>query len=139
MLTYQVRERLFRLLEDRAFSFPNSAEIVFFLKPLQPFGKSSTGGRTAVRGDKWSVVVDANSGHYFVELKKPLDPLDVVIEEPIRKVELIGNELRITEQVVQTLEELDQLIFSVYFTFPILLNIEFADPPTVERVEVRGC
>lgn len=136
MLTYQVRGRVYRLIgEEKSLPpFPNSVELVFFFQPLQSFGAMPGGGRTAVRGVAATAHFNGNSGHHFVESQTPLKVLEVIIEEPVRYVELYGNKLRISTQC-ESAKELDDLIQSVYFGFPILLNIEFADPPVVEKVE----
>lgn len=134
MFTYQVRKRIFRLADGREPSLPNTFEVVFTLQPPQPFGMSAGGGKTAVQSVGASVDFDANTGHHFVESKQPLRPLEVVIEEPVRKVELRGNIFRM-EGRVESLVELEEMLLSVYFGLPILLNVEFADPPIVGRVE----
>lgn len=136
MLTWQVRDRVYRHAENHTLAFPNSVEVVFFFQPLQPFGKASSGGRTAVRAVEANAMFNANTGHHFIESKEPLDELEVVIEEPVRRVELRGNKLHIRTHC-DTLEELNELVQSVFFGFPMLLNLEFADPPVVERVEGR--
>jgi len=133
MLTYQVRKRVFRLSEGGALDFPNPVEISFVFQPLQPFGMVAGGGKTAVRGVPATVHFDANSGKHAIESKQPLQPLAVTIEEPGRRTEIRGNELRVFTHC-KALEDLDDLIQSLYFGFPMLLNVEFADPPTVERV-----
>jgi len=73
-------------------------------------------------------------GHHFIESKTPLQPLEVAIEEPIRRVKFRGNEFSINGRV-ETFEELDATLYSIFFGLPILLNVEFGDPPVVERVE----
>jgi hypothetical protein len=135
MFTYQVRRRYYKLTNSsQQLIFPNVYEALFLLQPLQPFGKSATGGRTAVQGAPCSVFFNANSGHHFTESKAPLQPLEVTVEEPTRTIELRGNELKIRGQV-ESLRELDDTLYSILFVLPILLNIEFADPAVVERVE----
>jgi len=133
MLTYQVRKRVFHLSEGDALDLPNPVEISFVFQPLQPFGVVAGGGKTAVRGIPATVHFDANSGKHTIESKEPLQPLDVTIEEPGRKTEVGGNELRVFTRC-KTLKDLNDLIQSLYFGFPMLLNVEFADPPIVERV-----
>jgi hypothetical protein len=135
MLTYQLRKHVFRVEKGYELTFPNPAEVVFYLQPLQPFGMEAGGGKTAVRAVKAHAVFDANTGRHFIESENPLTPLEVVIEEPRRQVKLQGNELHISIQLCETNQELTELIESVNYGMPILLNIEFADPPVVERIE----
>ena len=133
MLTYQVRERVYRQSEGQKLTFPNDVELVFFFQPLQPFGKEPGGGRTAVGAVEATVYFDANTGHHTITSRTPLNPLEVVIEEPVRSVRLTGNELRIKTRC-NAPNDLDELIQSIFFGFPMLLNVQFADPPVVEGV-----
>jgi len=133
MLTYQVRPRIYRHAADTSLEFPSDVQVDFFLKPLQPFGCEVSGGRTAVRSRAAGVLFDSNTGRHWVESKPPLDPLEVVIEEADRRISLLGGRLRIEEHC-ESLKDLDDLVEPVYFGFPILLSIEFADPVYVERV-----
>jgi hypothetical protein len=134
MFTYQIRPRVFKLEEGTTLSFPNKGAVNFVFGPLQPFGVEAGGGRTAVKAVAASVLFNANTGQHAIESKEPLSPLDVHLNEPNRTVHLNGNVLTI-EQLFKSNEELTQLIQGVYFGFPPLLNIEFADPPFIERVD----
>lgn len=134
MFTYQVRNRYFKLTAGQKPSFPSNFEAIFTLKPLQPFGNSGGEGRTGVKGVGASAYFNANTGHHFIESKVPLRPLNVVIEESNRRVEFLGNELRISGRI-ETLGELEETLLCIFFGLPILLNVELADPPVVERVE----
>lgn len=134
MLTYQIRPRIFRQDSAEPIVFPNDAEVYFYLKPLQPFGMEVGGGRTAVRAVKATAFFNANTGEHSIESKDPLKPLDVTIEEPVRTVSLKGNVFSIKEHF-NDLSKLNDAIESLYFVLPALLNIEFADPPVIERVD----
>ena len=134
MLTYQVRRRLFRPYEGGTLDLPNCVEVTFVFQPLQPFGAGSGGGRTAVRAVAATATIDVNSGRYTIDSEAPLRPLNVTIEDPsLGTVELRGNELRIFT-TCETLKELNGLIETVYYLLPMLLNVEFVDPPVVELV-----
>jgi len=134
MFTYQIRPRVFRLEEGTNLSFPAKGKVNFVFGPLQPFGVEAGGGRTAVKAVAATVFFDANTGNHSIESKEPLSPLDVILEEPNRILNLKGNVLTV-EQVFETNEELTQFIQGVYFGLPSLLNIEFSDPPVIERVD----
>ena len=137
MLIYQVRPRKLRFKTegDIPTELPLAAEIRIHLQPLQPFGMSAGGGRTAVYGVEASSRFDANTGFHDIESKQPLRPLDVVIKEPpTRVVSLSGNVLTITE-AFDSWEALHREIEAIYFGIPMLLNLTFADPPIVERVD----
>ncbi len=92
------------------------------------------GGHTGVQNAPASAYFNANSGSHTIESKAPLKPLEVVIEEPNRVVSLCGNVLTLKERF-DSFGALEETIQSIYFGLPILLNVEFADPPTVERVD----
>lgn len=134
MLTYQVRPRVFRHQSGEELRFPAQCRVCFHLLPAQPFGVSADGGRTAVRAVAASALFDANSGAHTIQSKEPLKPLDVTIEEPSRLVHLAGKELSISQHC-DSLIDLEALVVSVFFGLPALLNVAFADPPFVERVD----
>lgn len=134
MLTYQVRPRRFRLEEGQSLCFPSDAEIRFHFGPLQPFGVEAGGGRTAVQAMPASARFNANTGAHTIESKPPLQPLDVTIEETQRLVVWKGNLLRVSQRF-DSLKVLSDTIESIYFALPMLLSVEFADPPFVERID----
>lgn len=134
MLTYQVRPRVLRIKGNKKLEFPNDVDVRFYFQPLQPFGKACGGGLTAVRCQPARVFFNANTGQHFVESKSPLVPLEVVIEEIARSVSLEGNCVTIRESC-EDKKKLTELLQSLYFGLPLLLAVEFADPPFVERVE----
>jgi len=139
MFTYQIRPRIFRLSEGTSFSFPAKGIVKFVFGPHQPFGTKSDGGRTAVKAVAAKVLFNANTGQHWIESEKPLGPLDVILEEPERVVRLNGNILEV-EQNFESNKELTQLIEGIYFSLPLLLNVDFADPPYVEQAhgEIDG-
>jgi hypothetical protein len=92
------------------------------------------GGRTGVRGVAARLDFNLNTGAHTVKSEKPLQPLEVVIEAPDRVFSLNGNVLTLTE-TFDSLETLRGTIESVYFGLPMLLNVTFADPPIIERVD----
>ncbi len=134
MLTYQMRPRVFRLVAGEKLTFPAQGEICFHFQPPQPFGAAGGGGRTAVRAVAASALFNANSGEHTIESKQPLSPLDVTIEEPSRTLRLAGTTLSISQQFA-SLREMEKMIEGVYFVFPTLVNVPFADPPYIERVD----
>ncbi|UCG16636.1 MAG: hypothetical protein JSV19_01095 [Phycisphaerales bacterium] len=134
MLTYQVRPRVFRFTSGEAPTFPAQGEIRFYFQPPQPFGAAAGGGHTAVRGVAASVLFNANSGEHTIESKEPLSPLDVTVEELPRTLRLAGTTFSISQRFA-SLSEMEDMIESVYFVFPTLVNVPFADPPYIERVD----
>jgi hypothetical protein len=92
------------------------------------------GGKTAVCAVAASVLFNANTGSHTVESKTPLQPLDVTIEEPSRIIRVKGNILTVSQSFGSN-RELTEVVEGVYFGIPVLLAVEFADPPVIERVE----
>jgi hypothetical protein len=109
-------------------------EVRFHFGPLQPFGMEPGGGHTAVRSAPAKAILNANTGEHTIQSETPLEPLDVTIQEPIRIISLKGNVLRI-KQHFNDLSTLHETIQGLYFSLPMLLNVEFSDPPFVERVD----
>lgn len=134
MLTYQVRPRVFRLESGQTLPFPEVGEVCFYFSPLQPFGLEAGGGHTAVQNVAATAGFNANTGAHVIESKQPLVPLEITIEEPGRVVKLAGNVLTISQTFASN-QELTELIQSIYFSCPMLLAVEFADPPIIERVD----
>ena len=113
---------------------PADCVISFHFQPLQPFGEAASGGRTAVQSRPGRAFFNANNGEHYIESKPPLTPLDVTIEEPIRTIKCAGKTLTLSQRF-ESLVELEQVITSLYFVLPALLNVSFADPPYIERVD----
>jgi hypothetical protein len=136
MLTYQVRPRVVRVESDKELAFPAECRINFYFQPLQPFGESAGGGRTAMKASPASAYFNANTGEHTIESEKSLIPLDVTIEAPHRTMTLKGRTLSISQEC-SSLKELTELIEGIYFCLPSLINVRFADAPYVERVDGR--
>jgi hypothetical protein len=79
---------------------------------------------------------NANNGEHTIESDMPLTPLDVTLIEGDRTIELKGETLTVRDSF-DTLQQLDELIFGSYVALPALLNVRFADPPWVWRVDGR--
>lgn len=134
MLTYQIRRRIFRHEPGEELAFPAHCELCFYFQPAQPFGTEPGGGRTAVRAVAASALFNANTGQHWIDSKQPLSALDVTVEEPTRTVRLVGTTLTVSERF-ETLQAMEEVITAVFFVLPTLLNIPFADPPYIERVD----
>jgi len=135
MMTYQIRKRIYRIDDPNGLKFPNEVEISFEMRPLQAFGMEPGNGRTAVQSVAAHATFDANTGWHTIESRQPLKPLDVTIEESdVRKVEIRGNMLKVTAPA-NSLEDLNDLLQSIFIGYPILLSIEFGDPVVITRVD----
>lgn len=137
MWTYQVRERAFKVEEGDTLVFPNSVELLFELRPLQQLGAGLDQGRTAVRGVPATVQFHGTTGKHWIESESPLDSLEADIANGAgRIVELRGNQLRVVQDFAN-IDDLRAFVESLFFGLPILLNVEFYDPPLVDRVTGR--
>ncbi len=134
MLTYQVRPRKFRVRSKKKPVFPTECEIRFHLQPPQPFGVEAGGGHTAVLATEAQCLFNANTGESTIESKQPLSPLDVTIEAPNLTARLEGTTL-VLRGSFESLSDLSQTVEGVFFVLPTLLNVPFADPPYIERVD----
>lgn len=130
---YQIRQRIFKYSNGQSPTFPADFEVNLHFLPLQPFGMEPGGGRTAVRGEEATVYFNMNTGKYYVESKRPLHPLRVEEKGEVSVV-LQGNCLTL-KGIACDLDYIAQLLEAVYYLLPVLLNVEFFDPPYIERAD----
>ena len=134
MLTYQLRERSFLLEEGGTLDFPNTVYIEFLFCPTEALGKHSGKGRTVLRGSRAGIWYDANTGRGYVDSEPPLKPLNVTIKKPNTTIRLRGNRLHI-RTYCESVDALVNLIDAVYYGFPPVLNLDFAESPIIKRVK----
>jgi hypothetical protein len=138
VITYQVRRRTFRLGERKPPILPADVVIRIRFAPPQPFGGDGPGRAVSHEG-KAHIVFNSNTGQHVITSEPPLDPLEVIARAGNQEFRFSGPELCVTGRF-ESLHELDQFIQSLVLGLPWLLNVEFADPPYVERVngEIAG-
>lgn len=135
MLTYQVRPRVFRIDSNTALPrFPLHGEVCLHLRPHQPFGVEAGGGRTTVRAVAATALFNANSGAHSIEAKEPLKALDVTLQAPDGTVTLNGSVLTVSRSF-ESMSDVARFAETLYFAMPMLLAVEYGDPPYVERVD----
>ena len=134
MLTYHLHPRRFRFENGESYQFPNTCSICFHFVPKQPFGADATGGRTAVAKVPATLLFDANSGRICIESQTPLKPLTYAETGSAERVELVGNLLNITKDIV-SLQKLSDFIHTIYFYLPALLSVNFSDPVLISFVD----
>lgn len=132
MLTYQVRERVFRV--DSELEFPNDVELNLYFHPDTALGNAGAPGRTWKQSTPGGVIFDANTGHFSIDPKNSLNPLEVIVEHSNMTFKLNGNHLTITT-FCESNSELTKLLESLYYAFPFILSLELRDPITVDRVD----
>lgn len=131
MLTYQLQQRLIAKTNDKEFVFPNDITIEVYLEPTGQFGIGKTSGKTILAGSKSSQFWDANTGKTWSESEVSLKPIDTSVEFTNLKLELKGN-IILAKARRNSLVELYNLLVSLHYTIPILLNLEFVEPPVVK-------
>jgi len=132
MLTYQLQSRVYHPRDGGTLVFPNDVEIGLLIEPPEPFGAAPGPSRTAIKGHKAECLYDANTGRVTLQSDPPLKPIEVILEYANFQFELRGNKMLVQTRC-DSLRDLDELLTSLHYVFPILLNVEFADPPTVKR------
>ena len=133
MLTYQLQDRIIRMIEEAPPEFPAQVSIELGLGPLSAFGMASEPGRLVVTGHKAEVLWNSNTGRTVALSDPPLQPLDVTLEVPDRRMSLQGNILRY-EIKCEDIDQLNGALQAWLYLFPALLNTQFADPPFVTQV-----
>lgn len=133
MLTYQLQDRVIRMLNEAPPEFPAQVSIELVLGPLSAFGMASEPGRLVVTGHKAEVFWNSNTGRSYAISDPPLQPLDVTLQAPGQRISIRGNILRY-ETECEDIEQLNGSLQAWLYLFPALLNTQFADPPYVTQV-----
>lgn len=136
MLTYQLQRRIYQIKNKKEFIFPNEVEIEIFFEPTEQFGVGEKPSKTAVQKHKAESFFDANTGRCSILSDPPLEPIEAIIEWKDMRLELIGNKLH-AKSKCDTFKDLDMLLSALHYILPILLNVEFAEPPIVKYTRGR--
>ena len=131
MLTYQLQSRIYRINDGDTLVFPNDVTIEMLFEPAEPFGAATGPSRTAVRGHKAKVLYNANTGRGIIQSDPPLMPIEVILDYTNLCFKLRGNKM-LVQTHCDIARDLDELLTSLHYAFPVLLNVEFIDPPTVK-------
>ena len=136
MLTYQLQSRIYQIKNEKSFSFPNDVEIEIYLEPKEQFGVGEKHSKTAVQNRKAMMLYDANTGRSSILSDPPLEPIEAILEWDDLRLELKGNKLYVKAKC-ETPKSLDDLLISLHYMIPILMNVEFAEPPIVKYTRGR--
>ena len=132
MLTYHLQKRIFQTENGEQFSFPNNVEIEIFLEPSEQFGLGNKPSRTGIQGTNGKIVTDLNVGRSGFLSNSPLDnPIESKIVYDNLTLELRGNILY-SKSECKDANSLNELIVTLHYLIPFLLNINFAEPPVVK-------
>lgn len=134
MLTYQLQNRVLKILNNIPIRLPNRVEIQAKLAPPTAFGTSNEPSRTCMQSRPGRMFFDANTGRAVIQSNPSLDPIEAVLIYNNISYQLIGDLLTLNMQSCNSKEELESLLLAAQYIIPILLNADFADPPVVEHV-----
>jgi len=136
MLTYQLQNRIYQIKNEKPFSFPNNVEIEIFLEPTEQFGVGIKPSKTAVKNHKAEVFYNANTGKSYILSDPLLEPIEAILEWNNLRLELKGNKLYANTDC-EAFSDLDELLIALHYITPILLNVEFMEPPIVKYTSGR--
>jgi hypothetical protein len=136
VLTYQTRPRVLYFDDTRRPSYPAEVHIEFVFEPIPPFGGAIGETMTLKVGSTPTGHWDSNTGKSWMEATEPLDPVDVVAQAPKATYTFVGNVLTVVG-IVPDRRSLGDLIASIHYGAPLLLNLDFLDAPYVTKVTGR--
>jgi hypothetical protein len=122
--------------DSNDFVFPNQVEIEILFEPSSQFGNVVEKGMTIKQGSKGTAHYDANSGKHWVNSDPPLRPIDSTVEWTNLKLQLKANKIT-TIAKCNTPKDLDELLVNLHYILPILLNLEFVEPPVARYTKVK--
>jgi hypothetical protein len=134
MLTYQFQRRRIKIIASGPMKFPNKMVIKIQLSPPEAFGTSDRHSRLALIGRETNFLLNGNTGRIRILSKPPLEPIHAIIESPERRFELKGDVFQY-ESPCKDEKELEGHLIIFVHVFPAMLNIYFADPPTVLQTQ----
>ena len=144
MLTYQLQDRTFCLKQGEKFTFPNKLVIKIVLAPTAQFGVENldpsldpgfSGDRhakTTFVGSEANLHFYLNIGQHVLSVKNIQKPLNVVSDSLEQSLKCSGNEIILTTKC-RDIKQLVEIITDLHYNLPIILNLEFFDPPIVKQ------
>ena len=131
MLTYQLREHVLKIEEGESLDFPSHVKIEFTFCPSPAFGIVTEQGRTVYSGDTPKFIFNANTGRQYVQPSLVPNQIAVDIMSKQYETKLVGNKFLVKTHC-NTSGDLIDFIDTIYYGFPILLNLDFHDSPVIE-------
>lgn len=131
MLTYQLQRRVLMKKDRNEFVFPNNLEIEILFEPSSQYGNVVEKGKTVRKGSKATMFYDSNTGRTWVNSDRPLEPINASIEWTNLKLKLKANKLTANAKC-NSRKDLGDLLVTLHYILPILLNLEFAEPPVAK-------
>lgn len=134
MLTYLLHERIFMVEDEGKFTFPNDLKLSVKLSPPEAFGSSDGKSRLIVHGRKTTLLWNANNGRTTAQSEPALEPLEIILKTPNTNFSMRGDTIEYT-QPCNNIEEAVGCVAAFQFVLPVLLNIDFADPPVIDCIK----
>lgn len=136
MLMYQLQDRVLNLDSGTTLTFPNQIKIEVHLGPPEVFGRSNAPSRLLIPGREATVTFHGNTGRVTFCSTPSLEPLNVTIRWPSARMQLTGDVV-CYERSCENLENLIDSMHALQYLLPVLLNLEFPEPPFVISVSGR--
>lgn len=128
MLTYQLRERRIQFLSGVSPNFPATVQVNIALKPMVPFGGYA--GETRNVGDQtFFARANLSTGRFYVKTSLPLfDKLNAAVKIDTTEFRIAGNVATVRTRCA-SLQDLSDLLVTLHFAFPAVLNLHLPDSP----------
>jgi hypothetical protein len=133
MLTYQLQNRIFNVVNGVPFTFPNNLEVKVKFGPSELFGKERAPLRFMVPGSETQMEYNSNSGRVKFLPEPFLDALDVKIKTPSSSFTLNGDQL-VYEAKVDDISMMEGIMISLNNAFSGLINVYFPSPPYAKYI-----
>lgn len=133
MLTYQLQDRIFNVVNGIPFSFPNRLVVNVIFGPSELFGKNPAPLKFMVPGCKTQMEYNSNTGRVKFLPEPFLDALDVKIKTPSSSFILDGDRL-VYEIEVDKISTMEGVMVSLNGVFSGLLNVYFPSPPIARYI-----
>jgi len=121
-------------MEDgKKFSFPNVVEVEITLEPTEMFGVGKELTKTFVHGHDLHAYLNPDTRKCGIVPEHLFNPIEVIMEwtESIQRFEMHGNKLTMKNEC-KDINDLIGLLSTFYYILPLLLTIEFIEPPIVK-------
>ena len=133
MLTYQLQNRIFNVVNGVPFSFPNDLVVNVTFGPSELFGKDPAPLRFMVPGCETQMEYNSNSGRVKFFPEPFLDALDVTIKTPSTSFSVNGDKL-VYEAKVDNISTMEGIMISLNGIFSGLMNVYFPSPPVAKYI-----
>jgi hypothetical protein len=134
---------VYKLKKRGNFSFPNNVQIEVYLESTEQFGIIEEShqlqrlSKTLTHRRPTSIRYNANTGKQgVIHSKPPFKPIRQNLDFANLKMEIKGNKLYVRTKC-QDIISLDRLMIFCHYLLPIIINLEFIEPPTVRYTRGR--